>query len=183
MGTKGQYRVGMKAWIVGRNAMTWEHPLCFCKQITCAYDSSGRSKGKLTGATFGKGELKLGTRSHTSTNWYKASALTSILGLISPALEGTLVRAHDVDGYEDMDQTQQQALSAALEGLSKKKEKKEKKKLKNQDTEKGKKPSAQANRRLSDKQPPTGTVSRVSGRVEWRWASLVCSGTLIASRE
>merc|ERR1711920_229766 len=149
------------------------------KQITCAYDSSGRSKCKLTGAKFGKGELKMGTRSHTATNWYKASALTSIIGLISPALGGTLVRAYDVDGYDDMDQTQQQALSAALEGISKRKEKN----LKNQDKEKGKKQSAQANSRLSDNQPPTGTVSRVSGRVEWRWASLVCSGTLIASRE
>ena len=89
------------------------------------------------------------------------------------------MRADDVDGYDGMDQTQQRALSAALEGISKKKEKN----LKNQDKEKGKKQSAQANSCISGNQPPKGTVSRVSGRVEWRWASLVCSGTLIASRE
>ena len=26
---KGEKRVGMKAWIMGRNSVTWQHPICF----------------------------------------------------------------------------------------------------------------------------------------------------------
>ena len=170
-------RVGMKAWIVGRNAMTWQHPLCFCKQMTCAYDSSGRSKCKLTGEKFDKGELKLGTRSHTASNWYKASAFSSIVRLILPALEATTLQAKDIDGYDNMDPTQQKALSSALEGISKTKE------LKRTRTKASKAKNQVKEKINTADQPPAGSISRASGPVEWRWAAMVCSGNLIPSRE
>ena len=169
----------MKAWIVGRNAMTWQHPRCFCMQITCDYDASGRSKCKLTGQKFEKGELKMGTRSHTATNWYKRRAFGDVLRLVSGALEGTVVRADDIDGYDEMDETQQKSIAAALADISKKQDKKPQ----NQTKTNGKNHKGTTDTTTSDRQPPTGTVSRASGRVEWRWASMVCSGTLLPSRE
>ena len=32
-------------------------------------------------------------------------------------------------------------------------------------------------------QPPAGAKSGTKGRVEWKWGSMVCAGTLLAARE
>ena len=73
-----------------------------------------------------------------------------------------MVHTHDIDGYDEMDETQQKAIAAALADVSKK----EDKKPRNQSEVKGENRNSTADTTISDHQPPTGIVSRVSGRVE-----------------
>eukprot|EP00548_Thalassiothrix_antarctica_P001701 CAMPEP_0194137646 /NCGR_PEP_ID=MMETSP0152-20130528/7510_1 /TAXON_ID=1049557 /ORGANISM="Thalassiothrix antarctica, Strain L6-D1" /LENGTH=434 /DNA_ID=CAMNT_0038834753 /DNA_START=104 /DNA_END=1408 /DNA_ORIENTATION=- len=76
---KGCPRVGMMAWIVGRQAQTWQMPDCFLKNVVVSYELSGRTKCKATNERFDEGELRFGTRSHTATNHYKMDAFTRIV--------------------------------------------------------------------------------------------------------
>ena len=43
---KGSPRVGMLSWIVGRNAMTWQHPSCFLSQIKVGVASNSKARCK-----------------------------------------------------------------------------------------------------------------------------------------
>ncbi len=65
----GSPRVGMTAWIMGRQSMTWSHPQCCINRLIVAVEASGRGKCKLTGAPLPKGLPKIGVRSHTATSW------------------------------------------------------------------------------------------------------------------
>merc|ERR1712232_469682 len=76
---KGSPRVGMKAWIAGRQSMTWQRPECFLTNLIVAYEASGRSRCKLTNKNFIKGELKIGTRSHSATLYFKPEAFRNVL--------------------------------------------------------------------------------------------------------
>eukprot|EP00947_MAST-08B_sp_MAST-8B-sp1_P003181 g3181.t1 len=80
---QGAYRIGQQAWIVGRNAMTWQHPDCFVGRVCVAVEPSGRGKCKATGRQLAKGEVKLGLRSHTATAWV---ALSSVPAVLAPVL-------------------------------------------------------------------------------------------------
>ena len=46
---KGEARVGMKAWIMGRNAVTWQHVHCFLQNITVGVATNSRSRCKFSG--------------------------------------------------------------------------------------------------------------------------------------
>ena len=53
---KGEIRVGMKAWIAGRQAVTWQKPACFLKRIAVERGKKGsRGKCKATGVKLGEG--------------------------------------------------------------------------------------------------------------------------------
>ena len=65
---KGSPRIGMEAWIVGRQAITWQCPECFLSNVTLSREVTGRSKCKATGERFTVGEIRVGFSSHTATN-------------------------------------------------------------------------------------------------------------------
>eukprot|EP00596_Hydrurales_sp_CCMP1899_P010448 CAMPEP_0119034498 /NCGR_PEP_ID=MMETSP1177-20130426/1479_1 /TAXON_ID=2985 /ORGANISM="Ochromonas sp, Strain CCMP1899" /LENGTH=323 /DNA_ID=CAMNT_0006991963 /DNA_START=20 /DNA_END=988 /DNA_ORIENTATION=- len=64
---KGNLRVGMKAWIMGRSSWTWSHPVCFTSLLALSREVSGRGKCKLTSYKFDVGEVKVTCTSHTNT--------------------------------------------------------------------------------------------------------------------
>ena len=53
-------RVGMMSWIVGRNAVTWQHPSCFLSQLCVAAASNSKTKCKVTSLPFVKNQVKVG---------------------------------------------------------------------------------------------------------------------------
>ena len=59
----------MYAWILGRNAITWQKPQCFVDNLIVAKEATGRIVCKKTNKKIEKGALKLGFRSHTATSW------------------------------------------------------------------------------------------------------------------
>eukprot|EP00555_Chaetoceros_dichaeta_P001067 CAMPEP_0198277928 /NCGR_PEP_ID=MMETSP1447-20131203/66109_1 /TAXON_ID=420782 /ORGANISM="Chaetoceros dichaeta, Strain CCMP1751" /LENGTH=496 /DNA_ID=CAMNT_0043972987 /DNA_START=49 /DNA_END=1541 /DNA_ORIENTATION=- len=81
-------RVGMQAWIVGRQALTWQCPPCFLANVTCVLEKTGRGRCQLTRENFGKGELKVGVRSHTATFWYGLEVVGQVLGAVLAQVRG-----------------------------------------------------------------------------------------------
>eukprot|EP00468_Gymnochlora_sp_CCMP2014_P003528 CAMPEP_0167750938 /NCGR_PEP_ID=MMETSP0110_2-20121227/6274_1 /TAXON_ID=629695 /ORGANISM="Gymnochlora sp., Strain CCMP2014" /LENGTH=237 /DNA_ID=CAMNT_0007636325 /DNA_START=120 /DNA_END=830 /DNA_ORIENTATION=+ len=76
---KGEVRIGMNAWIAGRNAVTWQHPVCFFENISFTRENTGRSKCKYSGDKFQKGDARLSCQSHTAFTNIKLSALSLCL--------------------------------------------------------------------------------------------------------
>jgi len=117
-------RVGMQAWISGRQAVTWQCVECFLTNFICVYEVSGRSRCKLSGENFAKGELKVGVRSHSATSFYKieqyvdgsgSSAFEQVIGWVlsrwraimhlSPdqiaRVNSTILQIEHMEGSED----------------------------------------------------------------------------------
>jgi hypothetical protein len=59
---KGCPRVGMQAWIMGRQSLTWSHPSCFLSNMVAATETTGRGRCKATGLNLQKGQPKLVTQ-------------------------------------------------------------------------------------------------------------------------
>jgi hypothetical protein len=106
----------MKAWIMGRNSVTWQCPGCFVKRLVVALETTGRSTCKASGAKFARGQPKIGTRSHTATSWIALDAAPAVL---APALAllpaGTKApAASDVEGVEALDAAQRAQVQSLL---------------------------------------------------------------------
>jgi len=124
---KGSLRVGMLAWIVGRQAVTWQLPHCFLQRLILKYEPSGRSKCKATNENFDQGEVRFGTRSHTATNYYKAEAIQQIIqNLFCFPLLATsssekeifdLLSAEKIEGYEDLELKDQEYVDSVIANL------------------------------------------------------------------
>jgi len=121
---KGSRRVGMQAWIVGRQAITWQcAPSCFLKNLILSYESSGRTKCKATNKVFEKGELRFGTRSHTATNHYKVDEfqhiLQNVLSFSAPSKSemqdiSKLLSGNDLEGFEFLTSKDQEYVQSIL---------------------------------------------------------------------
>merc|ERR1719487_2808899 len=96
---EGETRVGMYAWIMGRNALTWQKPQCFVNNLIVAKEASGRGLCKKTNKKIAKGDVKLGFRSHTATSWVLPAAGAGLL----KALAKCSVKMPAVDGIEGAD--------------------------------------------------------------------------------
>jgi len=121
---KGAPRVGVEAWISGRQSMTWQHVTCFLSTLTCGYEKTGRSKCSVEGELIEKGLVKLTAHSHTATRHYKLDVLEKILSVVlswvpfdqledaksSLSLEG-------IDGIKDLKKEDQEKLESILSGI------------------------------------------------------------------
>jgi hypothetical protein len=192
---KGSPRVGMKAWIVGRQAMTWQCPECFLNNLTCGYETSGRTRCKATDAAFVKGELKVGARSHTAKAFYKMSAIGSVLGSVvafmlshNSKLPNDFLQVQNIEGHEKLSPSDRSSLQSVLnnvsgkqqsssetQNLSVKRTKVDDKKVKGETEEKAEKSMEQ--------QPKLGSKSGAKGRVQWKFGGHTCYGTLLPSQE
>ena len=76
---KGEKRVGMKAWIMGRNSVTWQHPICFLNNIKVGNATNSRTKCKYSNVLFHSGDLRVGLRSHTATSWVTVESAMKLL--------------------------------------------------------------------------------------------------------
>jgi len=203
---KDKPRVGMQAWIVGRQALTWQCPRCFLGNLLLAHEkSSGRGRCKASGEAFAAGELKVGARSHTATHFYKVTSVGALIVAV-----GALEARHDADawrttakglvadsleGHGALTVQERAAIASLLATAVAKVERgaadsavqvKEE-----EDTALGgKSTSAVAAKNVLvgcvaavGSQPKVGTKSGATGRVEWKWGGLVCSGVLLPSQE
>jgi len=190
---KGTPRVGMTAWIVGRQAITWQCPGCFLDNFACGYDPSGRTRCKSTGAPFERGELRVGARSHTATSWYKADAFRAVLAGVLALVDGGeqhdgILAVESVEGSELLDDDDRERLRSILaagmrdasdkgsslstggrsRGGSSKKE-----------VGRGDAPAPET----SNAAPEVGVKSGAKGRVQWKFGGHTCYGTLLPSKE
>ena len=123
---QGAARVGMKSWIVGRQALTWQHAACFLENLVCARDATGRTRCKVTGEPFARGELKLGARSHSATSYYKptragaGAVLAAVVALVPRAaharVKQDVLRVDRLDGAGELDASESDALGSVLRG-------------------------------------------------------------------
>merc|ERR1719161_1918529 len=113
---EGDTRVGMFAWIMGRNAITWQKPQCFVDNLIVAREATGRIVCKKTNKKIEKGAVKLGFRSHTATSWVLPGAGAGILkkltkcGVKMPAVDG-------IDGADSLSVAELQALAKSLSAV------------------------------------------------------------------
>lgn len=189
---KGSPRVGMQAWIVGRQATTWQCPGCFLGNLTCGYDASGRSRCKSTGSPFSKGELKVGARSHTATSFYKVDAFRAVIAGVLPLVgSGERDRAlavERVEGSELLANSDREKLRSVLAAAL----------LDVRDRGSGSDAGGASGGRPSRNKgvrrearasatpgaaPAVGVRSGASGRVQWKFGGHICYGTLLPSKE
>lgn len=191
---KGAPRVGMKAWIVGRQAITWQCPQCLLGNLTCSYDSSGRTKCKTTGKQISKGELKIGVRSHTATSFYKVEAIGGLLGVVlkwvAKAEQKEALELLEVDGMEGSDRLTQEDRDRIQSILSSLKSTKVSTDVEDgKDSTKNQRPTVRGEKAKKNptttkkEQPKLGSKTGAKGRVEWKFGAHICYGTLIPGKE
>uniref|UniRef100_A0A7S4IT60 PARP-type domain-containing protein n=1 Tax=Odontella aurita TaxID=265563 RepID=A0A7S4IT60_9STRA len=186
---KGAPRVGMHAWIVGRNAITWQCPDCFLGNLITGYEVSGRSRCKATHELFVEGELKVGARSHTATSYFKMHALHGVLQNVislvtTSGLKIVLPSVGQISGSEDLMKEDCEKLQSLLSSIPQNYEKKA------DGVNAGKVPQLartvkrrSKNSGLSREQPRSGTIAFATGKVEWKFGGHTCYGTLLPKEE
>ena len=204
---QGANRVGMQSWIVGRQALTWQKPVCFLENLTCAIDATGRTRCKATGEVFEKGELKLGARSHTATSFFKprkdaaGAVLFAVVAMVPreawTRVEAEVLQVERIDGAAQLGGAPQAVLAelmrdarAAMRAHADGNGATDAPDSTSGDSDSeapgggGAKRKAKAgSASATSSQPPVGTKSCMKGRVEWKWGSMTCYGTLLAARE
>lgn len=206
---KGEPRVGMLSWIVGRNALTWQHPSCCLQNLNCVYEKSNmkkKGKCKLSGLSFQQGDLKIGIRSHTATSYYHMNSIGSVLQRIVSLsmtkknnLDGVFELTLDhIKGQENLVKDDRDKLNTLLKNL-----------YENNDEKEGEQPHEvsdessvssdshddeneiinsnkgfkQYNNKKEVQLPQVGTKSRTKGKVVWKFAGHKCYGTLLPAKE
>jgi hypothetical protein len=192
---KGSPRVGMKAWIVGRQAMTWQCCECFLNNLTCGYETTGRTRCKATDAAFVKGELKVGARSHTAKAFYKVSAIGSVLGSVvafmlsqnNSKLPNDLLQVQNMEGHEKLSPSDRSSLQSELDNISGQQSSSEthnvSTKMTKVDDKKVKGETEGKAKKAKMEQPILGSKSGAKGKVQWKFGGHTCYGTLLPSQE
>jgi len=204
---KGQPRVGMMAWIVGRNAMTWQHPICSLKNIVVGYERSNQKKGrcKATNVAFLKDDLKIGIKCHTAKSYYHLDAVRPVLKRILVSAsnddnsDGFKLTVDGVEGNEKLTEDDHERLKSVLTNIYEEKKKEpvvteESSSDSNDDDSIGTTKKAAAaitynvryikhNTQQQQEQPKVGKKSGANGKVEWKWCGQKCYGTLLPSKE
>ena len=174
-------RVGMTAWIMGRQSMTWSHPQCCIKRLIVTIEATGRGKSKLTGASLPKGLPKIGVRSHTATSWITlpecAHVLCPILRIVPDAERDrvqTLLGSDGVppaiEGYDDLGEEHAAAVREALQCVY-------------ATSAAGGKGSKAESGTPPQSSLGSGDGKKLTGRVAWKFGGATCYGTMIPSRE
>jgi len=207
---KGQPRVGMMAWIVGRNAMTWQHPICSLKNIVVGYERSNQKKGrcKATNVVFCKDDLKIGIKCHTAKSYYHLDTVRPVLDRILVSSinddnrDGFKLTIDRVEGNEKLTEDDNEKLNSLLKNLyeEKKKERVVTEGESSSDSNDDDDSNSTANKAVAaavtynvrhikqkrheqQDQPQVGKKSGANGKVEWKWCGQKCYGTLLPSKE
>jgi len=210
---KGQPRVGMMAWIVGRNAMTWQHPICALQNIVVGYERSNQNKKgrcKATNVVFLKDDLKIGIKCHTAKSYYHLEGIRPVLDriLVSSSnddnSDGFKLTIDQVEGNEKLMKDDHEKLKSVLKNLYEEKKKEpvvtrsESLSESNDDNDSNSTATKavaaaavtdnvrhikQKRQQQQQEQPQVGKKSGANGRVEWKWCGQKCYGTLLPSKE
>jgi hypothetical protein len=202
---KGKPRVGMEAWIVGRNCITWQCPQCLLKNLCCLYEKSngGKGKCKASHAPFAKGQLKVGIRCHTATSYYHIDVIAAVLANIVSLMrteeggEKFELTIDEIDGNERLSKEDRQKLETILETVFQNQDDPQqgtvvpaeetgnqkilavKQEPKSEPKNGVRKKSSQSR----DQQPKAGAKTGAKGKVGWKFGGRSCYGTLIPRME
>ena len=193
---KGAPRVGMEAWIVGRQAITWQHPKCLLENTCCMYEKSNGGKGKCKASQvpFTKGQLKIGIRCHTATSYYRiesfAGVLSNVVSLMrsEAGFEDVRLTVDGIDGSENLSTEDRESLAASLETVFEPGQQgtpvsEETNPVKEEEKTMSKTGGSDSTKTKQRDQPKVGTKSGAKGRVEWKFGGRSCYGTLIPRME
>lgn len=195
---KGKPRVGMEAWIVGRNCITWQHPSCLLQNICCLYEKSNGGKGKCKAShiPFVKGQLKIGIRCHTATSYYRIDAIAGVLANVVSMLraedgkENFRLTVDGIDGNEKLSQEDRKTLESIIEDIFQNPVQQHEIPIPEEtksepELEKDSKASSKNKKRKTNNkdQPKAGAKTGAKGRVEWKFGGRSCYGTLIPRME
>lgn len=199
---KDQPRVGMQAWIVGRQALTWQCPPCFLQNLILSLEATGRGKCKLTSQAFPRGAAKLGCRSHTAVSYFSLDAAPRVLKPVLKTLKAdqgeTFPAAESIEGFDELESedmslvrnmvTQVLAEASAATKTPKVEEdamdteaaEETKKAVKKEDKSRKHLPDSKTRQ---ETQPALGKKTNTKGRVVWKFGGCLCYGNLIAASE
>ena len=198
---KGKPRVGMEAWIVGRNAITWQLPACLLRNLCCGYEKSNAPKGKckVSHTPFVKGQLKIGIRCHTATSYYRIEAIGGVLANVVALMRtdessaGFAITVDDIDGSEKLTNEDRQTLASVLDQVFHQNPETNGEPALPEETKSStpeigaaeqKSPKAKKEKAAtSQEQPKVGAKTGAKGRVEWKFGGRSCYGTLIPRME
>jgi hypothetical protein len=175
---EGEYRVGMQAWIMGRQAVTWQHPACFTSKIHVIAEASGRGKCKASGEQFCKGEIKIGLTSHTNTVFVKPEAVPSLLAPVFTVVPDFKIA--DIQGLDDLSKLEKVTVKEAFMMLTLLTAPVEVTEVKEEEE---KAPQEATSRPESPQQPKAGKKTSAKGRVAWRFGGSICFGSLLPQQE
>merc|ERR1711865_349401 len=178
---KGEIRVGMEAWIMGRQAITWQHPKCFLHNIKCDEASNARGKCKVTGEPFSAGDVKIGCCSHTATSWVSLASVPMALGKVL-LLEKQL-KLSELNGFDGLPPAKQSKVAATF--LQARQTTTAAVNKNTDETKKPKKKKEKAEAGLSGRkeQPELGQKTGAKGKAAWRFGGHLCFGVLLAGSE
>ena len=184
---KGTPRIGMLSWIVGRNAMTWQHPSCFLSRICVAIASNGKSTCKASKQKIPTGQVKIGLRSHSTTAWVGLPILPMLMHPVLSSLNSAeaFMPRKEMEGYENLSNAQQKALLAVLDETDAFFKTTDQREKCNQSKQQNKKEVKVKKDKLGDvsAQPKVGEKTSAKGPVTWKFGAYLCHGTLLPSRE
>ena len=111
---KGQWRIGLPAWVGGRKVITWQHPRC-ALQHSVAFERApnGLARCKATAHRFAKGELRGRLTVNGSKSFYQLEALCGLLRPVRKLPECSEWRPHDATGFADLDECARAAVEEA----------------------------------------------------------------------
>jgi len=169
---RGQARVGMEAWIMGRQSVTWQHPTCFASNLSVAVDATGRAKCQATSEPFVKGEPKIGFNSHKSTRWVRLEIAWKLLQPVVELL--SVFDPTDISGLSELSDTQQQMVTSQLCESTRREDHVERKQHRD---------ATAAAPAEAASQPALGVKTETNGKAEWKFGGQVFQGELIPDRE
>jgi hypothetical protein len=114
---KGEWRLGLPAWVGGRKVTVWQHPGCaLARSVAVERAANGLARCKATGHRFEKGELRGLLAVGGAKLYYRLPALGAALRpvLALRAREGRPWQPQDAGGFAGLDGGAQAAVVEAL---------------------------------------------------------------------
>jgi hypothetical protein len=170
---KNELRVGMKAWIMGRNSVTWQHQKCFISNIKIDIASNSRTKCKVSKLPFGVGNLRIGLRSHTATSWVTLECAKRILAPLAKIISLKIIKK--LDGFHDkLSKPQQDEITKMFNDVKNNMDKDEKSvdfslSANSKTMKEEKKKLKDTNGKDSQAQPKKGMKTLTKGNVAWKF--------------
>ena len=184
---KGEKRVGMKAWIMGRNSVTWQHPICFLNNIKVGNATNSRTKCKYSNVLFHSGDLRVGLRSHTATSWVTVESAMKLLQQMRNIV--AKITVENLEGFSTLScEEDQNRIRSLFDTLSKQEEMQPSGATNNGSGRKAKRAkkimkTKNAAKNENNGQPKLGEKTMSKDNVAWRFGGHLCFGVLIATRE
>jgi len=197
-------RVGMEAWISGRQAMTWQHVLCFLQNLSVSNEFTGRAKCSITSESIPKGHVKIAAHSHTATRYYTLDAVENVLSAVlswvpSESMEKakTVLNLEGIEGAKELSKNDQENFQSIITSIVEHSSLGETRgSIANQEDQA--KPddmktqvapssarSANNDGNVLDNngKPREGVISHQEGTVQWFFAGSTFEGTLLPNKE